>query len=186
MTPGRSPKNIPERIQRLLDERGMEKGRPDPASVVGLWIKAVNSDLDAREAVLSTDNRVGLAYQAGLQAVRAFLDASGYRVRSGRNHHYYSFYAAQALAEAANDEALRRGAEDMDGHRARRATAVYDAEPATENDLADLLGILDGLLPAIRAVLLRQLPRRAADIPPAGQRPGSPGGGTSTTTPRRR
>lgn len=175
MNAGSTPGNIPERIRRLLEDRGLETVRPDPVSVVGLWIKAVHSDLDVREESLSTDNRVGLAYQAGLQAVHAFLEAHGYRVKSGRSHHHYSLYATQALADAANDDLLLRGVEEMDRHRVHRAGAVYDAAPATSEDLADILGVLDGLLPAIRVGLLKQVPKSARDIPPSGQRPSPPG-----------
>lgn len=74
--------NPSSQIQRLLDERALETLTPDAAAIGGLWIKAIHSDLDAREASLSTDNRVGLAYQSGLQAVHALLQAHGYRVRS--------------------------------------------------------------------------------------------------------
>jgi hypothetical protein len=185
MNAGPPPKDIPERVQRLIDEHGLERIRPDPVSIIALWVKAVNSDLDAREVGISVDNRVALAYQAGLQAVHAFLSASGYRVL-GRSHHYYSFYAAQALAEAAKDEPLRHGAEEMDRQRAHRATAVYDAIPASDEDLVDILGILDGFLPAIHVALLKQLPKHAADIPPAGRRPVPQSSGSSKKPSRRR
>jgi hypothetical protein len=168
---GKPPSTVPERLQRLLDEGALQALRPDPVSIAGLWLKAVNSDLDAREAGLSMDNRVALAYQAGLQAVHALLDAHGYRVRSGRSHHHYSFYATQALAEAAGDQALRQAAEELDGHRTQRATAVYDAEPATEKDLVAILGILDRLLPAIHTALLKRNPSRAPDLPSPRKRP---------------
>jgi hypothetical protein len=171
MTGHPPPPGAPPRIQRLLDEGGLEQLRPDPASIIGLWVKALNSDRDAREPGLSTDNRVGLAYQAGLQAVHAFLGAHGYRVRASRSHHYYSFYATQALAEGASDEIVQRDAAEMDRHRTRRAAAVYDAESATEHDLIDILGILDTLLPAIRDALLKRLPERAAEILPVGKHP---------------
>lgn len=162
--------NPPSQIQRLLDERALETLTPDPTSIGGLWIKAIHSDLDAREESLSTDNRVGLAYQSGLQAVHALLQAYGYRVRSKTSHHYYSFYAAQALARASGNDAIEREALDLDKHRARRAAAVYEAEPATAKDLAELLGILDRLLPAVRPALIALLPDQTASFPPPGAR----------------
>ncbi|MGH7627296.1 MAG: hypothetical protein ACREOJ_18515 [Gemmatimonadaceae bacterium] len=164
-------RGVPERIQRLLDERVLERSQPDAATITGLWIKAVHSGLDAREPALSTDNRVGLAFQAGLQAAFAFLAARGYRVRSGRSHHYYLFYATQALAEADRDEPLRRAAVEMDRQRTHRAVAVYNADPATEKELTEMLELLGRLLPAIHAALMRQLPRRLTDLPPPGERP---------------
>jgi hypothetical protein len=160
----------PSQIQRLLDEHALEPLTPDPVAIKGLWTKAVHSDLDAREASLSTDNRVGLAYQSGLQAVHALLQAYGYRVRSKTNHHYYSFYAAQALARDAGNETIQREALELDKHRTRRVAAVYEAEPATERDLAELLGILDRILPAIRAVLIGLLLDHAAGFPEPGAR----------------
>ena len=166
-----APRATPPQIQRLLDERVLHRHDPDAAAVAGLWTKAACSHLDAREPNLSTDNRVGLAYQAGLQAVHALLQVHGYRVRSAGNHHYYSLYAAQALAEAAGDDALRRDALGLDRQRARRIAAVYEAEKASNTDLADLLGILDTLLPAIRAALMALLPAEAGSFPVSGQRP---------------
>ena len=80
--------NPPPQIQRLLDDRSLEPLTPDAVAIEGLWIKAIHSDLDAREAMVSTDNRVGLAYQSGLQAVHALLQAYGYRVRSRTSHHH--------------------------------------------------------------------------------------------------
>jgi hypothetical protein len=162
--------NPPPQIQRLLDDRSLEPLTPDAVAIEGLWIKAIHSDLDAREAMVSTDNRVGLAYQSGLQAVHALLQAYGYRVRSRTSHHHYTFYAAQALARASGNDAIDREALDLDRHRARRAAAVYEAEPATAADLTELLGILDRLLPAIRPVLIALLPDHAAAFLPPGTR----------------
>ena len=162
--------NPPSQIQRLLDEHALETLTPDPTAIGGLWIKSIHSDLDAREASLSMDNRVGLAYQSGLQAVHALLQAYGYRVRSKTSHHYYSFYAAQALARASGNDSIQREALDLDKHRTRRAAAVYEAEPATAADLTELLGILDRLLPAIRPVLIALLPDHAAAFLPPGTR----------------
>lgn len=166
-----APRGIPPQIQRLLEERVLHVHAPDATAIAGLWTKAVCSDLDAREPSLSTDNRVGLAYQAGLQAVHAFLQAHGYRVRSAGNHHYYSLYAAQALAEAAGDDALRRDALGLDRQRARRIAAVYEAEPASDTDLVDLLGILETLLPSIRSALMVLLLTDADSFPVPGRRP---------------
>ena len=59
----------------------------------------------------------------------------------------------------------------MDAHRTRRSTAVYDAEPATARDLTDILAIIDKLLPAIHAILLRDLANARIDLPSPGQRP---------------
>ena len=50
--------NPPPQIQRLLDDRSLEPLTPDAVAIEGLWIKAIHSDLDAREAMVSTDNRV--------------------------------------------------------------------------------------------------------------------------------
>jgi hypothetical protein len=166
-----APRGIPAQIQRLLDERVLHAHALDAAAIAGLWSKAVYSDLDAREASLSTDNRVALAYQAGLQAVHAFLLAHGYRVRSTGSHHYYSLYAAQALAESANNDSLRRDALGLDRQRARRIAAVYEAEPAPDTDLADLLGILETFLPSIRSALMALLPEAADSLPAPGRRP---------------
>jgi hypothetical protein len=165
---------VPERIQRLLDERALEHSRPDDAMITGLWMKAVHSAVDARQPALSLDNRVGLAFQAGLQAAVAFVAVCGYRVRSGRSHHYYLFYATQALAEARDDESLRRPAEEMDRQRMRRAVAVYNADPATDEDLAEMLDIIERLLPAIHAALTRLLPKRVEILPPPAKRPPPP------------
>lgn len=105
------------------------------------------------------------------------------RSRQARFNHYYLFYATQALAEARDDESLRRAAEEMDRQRMRRAVAAYNADPATDEDLAEMLDLVERLLPAIHAALTRLLPKRVEILPPLAKRP-SPHTGTTPKRPQ--
>ena len=105
------------------------------------------------------------------------------RSRQARFNHYYLFYATQALAEARDDESLRRAAEEMDRQRMRRAVAAYNADPETDEDLAEMLDLVERLLPAIHAALTRLLPKRVEILPPLAKRP-SPHTGTPPKRPQ--
>lgn len=52
---------FPRRIHRLIEGRQLEHVNPDPQRIVGLWQKALASDVDSRKG-LSADNSVSLAY----------------------------------------------------------------------------------------------------------------------------
>jgi hypothetical protein len=58
---------VPRRIHRLIEGRQLEQVNPDPQRIVGLWQKALASDVDSRKG-LSADHSVSLAYQATFQA----------------------------------------------------------------------------------------------------------------------
>jgi hypothetical protein len=162
-----SPAPQSARVQRLIEDRKLERITPDPEAVVGVWRKAVNSGVDADLPGVSLDNAVDMAYRATLQAAHALVESHGFRVRSGQGHHYLTFYVAEALGYPE----LARLTERTDPHRTARSSAVYDPVPATQRQLDDLREIVRALLPVVHGVLRARHPDRAARLAVPGTRP---------------
>jgi hypothetical protein len=151
---------IPHRIQRLLDDRTLEAVEPDSEKIATLWAKAVASNSDSRKG-LSADNAITLAYQAGLQACTALLEARGYRTKGASGgHHQRTFYAAAARGyEKLSDV-------DIASERVRkqRTKSFYGAAQQDETDAERLHAWLDALLPAVYEALGKAAPAVHRDL----------------------
>lgn len=141
------------RIQLLIDNRQVEVVAPDIETVVGVWTKAFHSAADARSSGISTDTRVDAAYKAALQAAHALSESFGYRIR-GTGHHRTTFVVASEVGVPGLEELSI----DMEAHQRARAAAVYEPLPASPDDLAELLAIVERLLPIIHSALRARHP----------------------------
>ncbi len=88
---------------------------------------------DCRAAGLSPDGRLGIAYNAALQASKAALAAAGYR--AGREAHHYR--AVQSLAHTIKADAGL--VTQLDAFRKKRNTGHYDrAGIASEQEAIEM------------------------------------------------
>ena len=141
----------PPRIQRLIESRDMEAIEPDPERVAGLWEKALASNEDSRKG-LSPDNAISLAYQAGLQACTALLEAHGYRTKgSNPGHHYRVFYATSGLGYTELSD-VHTTSEKV---KTERTKSFYSGDPQDAAQVDALHEWLEGLLPAVHSALTR-------------------------------
>jgi uncharacterized protein (UPF0332 family) len=76
---------------------------------------------DSRNADLSADWRLSIAYNAALQAATAALAAEGFRTSGGTPHHHYTI---QSLAHTAKIDAER--VQFLEDIRRKRNTVEYD------------------------------------------------------------
>jgi len=146
---------IPPKIQRLLDDRALEKIQVSDGDLTALWEKAVRSSQDSRNTQNSPDNQYVLGYQALLQMGTAIIAAAGYRTRGAQAHHANTFYTVAALTIAGLEE-LDIRAERI--RQMRKLSAYLPGSPSPEqiNQLRDLL---DSSLPAARQWLVGVRPR---------------------------
>jgi hypothetical protein len=156
---------VPRRIHRLIEGRQLEQVEPDPQRIVGLWQKALASDLDSRKG-LSADNSVSLAYQAAFQASSAVLEAAGFRTRGQTTgHHHDTFYALSDLPYPGLAEVHG----DSERIRKMRTDAFYGAGAATPQQVAAVHQWVEGLLSACWAALTTVRPDLRAQLaPPSG------------------
>lgn len=108
-------------LQQWLENgwvRKHEATRKEIAELLGL---AERDLADSRTADLSADWRLGIAYNAALQAATAALAAAGFRMSGGTPHHHYTI---QSLAHTVGIDAARIRL--FDEIRRKRNTAEYD------------------------------------------------------------
>jgi uncharacterized protein (UPF0332 family) len=103
----------------------LDSGRLKPhkasAEEIRKLFKIVKRDLaDAKVHGLSEDRRFTIAYNAALQASRAFLAAEGYRT-AGQGHHHTVFQALRRLLEKEHHHVL----DYLDDCRSKRNLAEY-------------------------------------------------------------
>jgi hypothetical protein len=141
-------------IERLLDERELERVPAASDEVADYWRKALRAYADSRLESLAPENAVLLAYQSGLSAATAAIRAAGRRVKSRNRHHYLSFYTLAILGTGTGVRGLAR---EMDELRDDRHTAGYSSsvdETQLRRKLAGMHELLGKLLPAVREWLL--------------------------------
>lgn len=146
-TPSGSPRPFPDSVVRWIDERELVVEVLEPTLVTAMWNKSMATAADSLVPGISLDNALQLAYQAQLQAVTAMLRSRGLRVRSRQKHHYIAIETARALAKADGATTLAVALDKLDGLRADRALAVYDAEPASPEGVTRAQGIMVEVLP---------------------------------------
>ncbi len=115
---------------------GRLKRHKASAQDVGKLFDVVKRDLaDAQVKGLSEDRRFTIAYNAALQAGRAFLAAEGYRT-AGQGHHHTVFQALRLLMDPVHHHVL----DYLDDCRSKRNLADYlGTEVASEQEVAELV-----------------------------------------------
>src|ERR1035438_9964181 len=115
---------------------GRLKRHKASAQDIGKLFDVVKRDLaDAQVKGLSEDRRFTIAYNAALQAGRAYLAAEGYRT-AGQGHHHTVFQALRRLMDAEHHHVL----DYLDDCRSKRNLAEYlGTEVASEQEVAELV-----------------------------------------------
>ncbi len=123
----------------------LERKPPDPGRV-RRWLERSRSDLALAGDVVGRvdrDRAMAIAYEAGFRACVGILLLAGYRLTSQPGHHRAAIEGAAAVLGRDVRPLLRR----VDGARQFRNEILYgDAPPASESQLAMLLGDVGDLL----------------------------------------
>lgn len=122
-------------LNELLAAGRLKRRRPTRKEIRGLF-DIVRRDLaDSQVRGLSSDRRFTIAYNAALQAGRAFLAAEGYRT-AGQGHHAAVFQALRRLLGKEHHHV----ADYLDDCRSKRNLAEYlGTEIASDREVADLI-----------------------------------------------
>ena len=126
----------------------------------------VQRDLhDSRARDVSADWRFNIAYNAALQAAKAALAASGYRVARGADSHHRTSRAWRTRSDSTRSSVRRLGV-----FRKRRNTAEYDHAGVTSEAEADEMRAL--ARPAQQVIAwLSSKSSRSVTTAQVGQRP---------------
>ncbi|MEK6543471.1 MAG: hypothetical protein AABZ44_03440 [Elusimicrobiota bacterium] len=121
-------------LQDFLDSGKLKPHRAS-AEEIHMLFEVVKRDLaDAKVPGLSEDRRFTIAYNAALQAGRAFLAAEGYRT-AGQGHHYTVFQALRQLLDKKHHHVLAY----LDDCRSKRNLAEYlGTEVTSAQEVAEL------------------------------------------------
>lgn len=122
-------------LQDLLDSGRLKRHKATAQEIHKLF-DVVNRDLaDSRVRGLSEDRRFTIAYNAALQAGRAYLAAEGYRT-AGQGHHHTVFRALRMLLEQEHHHVI----DYFDDCRSKRNLAEYlGTEVTSEQEVAELI-----------------------------------------------
>jgi hypothetical protein len=117
------------------------------------WLDRSRSDLALAGDVVGRvdrDRAMAIAYEAGFRACVGVLLLAGYRLASQPGHHRAAIEGAAALLGQDVRPLLRR----IDGARQFRNEILYgDAPPASESQLAQLIGDVGELLARLSGFL---------------------------------
>jgi len=164
-SPGKLPCNRIVDVQWVVESYGLFLGA---LIHVGIWwtrrdsnprpprcercIFKVKRDLqNSKIAGLSNDWRLGIAYNAALQAATAALAAAGYRAARDGNHHYRIIQSLE-LTIGAEAKLIRA----LDGFRKKRHVSNYDAEGSvSDREAKEIQKIAARLRDDVRAWLTK-------------------------------
>jgi hypothetical protein len=139
-------------LDELVALGQLERKPPDPQRV-RRWLDRSRSDLAlAGEVVgrVDRDRAMAIAYEAGFRACVGVLLLAGYRLASQPGHHRAAIEGAAAVLGEEVRPLLRR----IDGARQFRNEILYgDAPPASESQLAQLIGDVGELLARLSGYL---------------------------------
>jgi len=121
-------------LQDFLDSGRLKPHKASTEEIRKLF-EVVKRDLaDAKVPGLSEDRRFTIAYNAALQAGRAFLAAEGYRT-AGQGHHHTVFQALRRLLDKEHHHVL----DYLDDCRSKRNLAEYlGTEVTSAQEVAEL------------------------------------------------
>ncbi len=127
--------------------------RSSPREITDL-LSVVERDLaDSRIARLSADWKLGIAYNAALQAATAALAASGFR--ASRDQHHYRVIQSLGLTIQAEPSLVNR----LDAFRKKRNMGGYErAGVVTDTEAAEMRLLAETLAEDVRRWLLRTHP----------------------------
>ena len=132
-------------LDELVTLGQLERKPPDPPRV-RRWLDRSRSDLALAGDVVGRvdrDRAMAIAYEAGFRACVGILLLAGYRLASQPGHHRAAIEGAAAVLGQDVRPLLRR----VDGARQFRNEILYgDAPPASESQLAQLIGDVGELL----------------------------------------
>jgi hypothetical protein len=141
---------------RDLDELvalGQLERKPPDSQRVRRWLDRSRSDLALAGDVVGRvdrDRAMAIAYEAGFRACVGVLLLAGYRLASQPGHHRAAIEGAAAVLGQDVRPLLRR----VDGARQFRNEILYgDAPPASESQLAQLIGDVGELLARLSGFL---------------------------------
>jgi hypothetical protein len=139
-------------LDELVALGQLERKPPDPGRV-RRWLDRSRSDLALAGDVVGRvdrDRAMAIAYEAGFRACVGVLLLAGYRLASQPGHHRAAIEGAAALLGQDVRPLLRR----IDGARQFRNEILYgDAPPASESQLAQLIGDVGELLARLSGFL---------------------------------
>jgi len=117
-----------------LNKGWLVKHRPERREIRELLAIADRDIADSQAKEISTDTRLGLAYNAALQLAVAALVASGYR--SGREAHHYRAIQSLAFTIGASTDLV----DQLDGFRKKRNISDYErAGAVSEQEAMEML-----------------------------------------------
>ncbi|HAM35163.1 MAG TPA: hypothetical protein DCP85_04455 [Elusimicrobia bacterium] len=140
----------------------MDSGRLKPhkasAEEIRKLFEIVKRDLaDAKVPGLSEDRRFTIAYNAALQAGRAFLAAEGYRT-AGQGHHHTVFQVLRRLL----DKGHRHVLDYLDDCRSKRNLAEYlGTEVTSAQEVAELTREAETFSKLLHGLIRSRHPRLA-------------------------
>jgi hypothetical protein len=139
-------------LDELVTLGQLERKPPDPQRV-RRWLDQSRSDLALAGDVVGRvdrDRAMAIAYEAGFRACVGVLLLAGYRLASQPGHHRAAIEGAAAVLGEEVRPLLRR----IDGARQFRNEILYgDAPPASESQLAHLVGDIGELLARLSGFL---------------------------------
>jgi hypothetical protein len=139
-------------LDELVALGQLERKPPDPQRV-RRWLDRSRADVALACDVVGRvdrDRAMAIAYEAGFRACVGVLLLAGYRLASQPGHHRAAIEGAAAVLGEEVRPLLRR----IDGARQFRNEILYgDAPPASESQLAQLLGDVGELLARLSGFL---------------------------------
>jgi hypothetical protein len=127
-----------------LDKGWLIKRRPDRREIRELLGIADRDITDSQAGEISTDTRLGLAYNAALQLAVAALVASGYR--PGREAHHYRAIQSLAFTIGASTDLV----DQLDSFRKKRNISDYErAGAVSEQEAREMLTLAKALREAV-------------------------------------
>ena len=122
-------------LQDWLRNRWLVAHETSPQEVADLLALADRDLADARIPGLSSDAKLRLAYNAGLQAATAALAAAGFRTGRGESHHFRTIQSLAHTVGADSDLV-----EQFDAFRKKRNTADYERPGvASDHDAEEMI-----------------------------------------------
>lgn len=127
-----------------LDKGWLIKHRPDRREITELLGIADRDIADSQAKGISTDTRLGLAYNAALQLAVAALAASGYR--PGREAHHYRAIQSLAFTIGASTDLV----DQLDSFRKKRNISDYErAGAVSQQEAREMLTLAKTLREAL-------------------------------------
>lgn len=122
-------------LQEFLDSGKLKRHKATAEEIHKLFEVVKRDMADAHVHGLSEDRRFTIAYNAALQAGRAYLAAEGYRT-AGQGHHHTVFQALRRLLDKEHHHVL----DYLDDCRSKRNLAEYlGTEVTSEQEVAELI-----------------------------------------------